>query len=398
MYAGTYARERQEGIRGGPALHQRMAELLTSDDPVSMRLRDQAEQFAARAVFQEDPGPITRWLLQAKGSHQPLPMRAAATFIAPFIKTPAAILKQGAEFSPLGFAMRGARAGGREGAQALGRASLGTGALLGPLAWLAATDRLTGPSDPGERAAWFESGRRPNSVRIGDQWIEYGLFQPLAIPAAAVANAWQRFRASDGGDEAAQESMIAAVTGAGASMLDQLFLTGLSALVEAVQDPERSSRRFFSLAAQSLVPASGMLRNITHAVDPVVRRQEGVVESVKAIIPGASDSLLPQRTRFGEPVQRPGGPLRRGFMAPAISPVVRDPVADALARANVTPTTSRATFTLRGERVPLTRQQADRSGSHRPRASHASGAADSPAGIRELGRGTSTAPPRASAA
>jgi hypothetical protein len=342
-----------------------------------------ADDYAARAVFQERPGPITAKLLALKNDPQtPVAMRAAMTFVMPFIKTPANILRQGAEFSPLGFVMRAAQQDGRAGSQALGRAAMGT-AAMGSFAYLAASGRLTGfgPTNPGERAAFMESGKRPNSIRIrltpetarelqksgvdvaptapesGEFWVNYQLFQPFSVQLAAIGNAWERFSQGDRSDRAAEESLMAALTGAAASFLDQSFLNGVNDLLDAISDPERNARRVLSTFAQGLVPGSGLLRNVAQAVDPVVRQPEGVVESVKTIIPGVSAQVPPRLGRFGQAITRPGGPLRRGFLVPEISEEVPDRVSALLARVGVNPTLPRGSITVRGESLPLTQDQ-----------------------------------------
>jgi hypothetical protein len=240
------------GLRRPQDITSRMAELMTGNSPEAVALQGQAQRFAARAVFQEEPGPILSRIIALKNDPAvPAGFRAAMTFVAPFLKTPGNILRQGAEFSPAGFAMKAVRAEGREGAQALGRATLGTlGA--GYFAYLAATGHLSGngPTEPGKRAALMEKGWRPNSVKIGNDWVSYNLFQPIGVAAAAVANAWERFAKSDRSDNAAEESATAALSGAASSFLDQSFLAGVSGLLDAIRIPSamrsgscRSSRR-----------------------------------------------------------------------------------------------------------------------------------------------------------
>lgn len=358
LHAGAYALARSEGKRGS-ALTKRMAELIGGTGDQAAALHEAAETFAARAVFQEDSGPIVRRLLALKSDPSiPVPFRAAMTFVAPFVRTPSNILRQGAEFGPLGFAMRAGRQSGRAGAQAQGRAALGTVALA-PLAYLAATGRLSGagPSNQGERAALMEKGWRPNSVKVGETWVSYNLFQPMSVALAAIGNAWERFSDSDHSDAAAEESFAAAVSGVGASFLDQSFLAGLSTLLNAIDSPDRYGKGLVRSMSQSLTPGSGILRNVTQAVDPVVRKPEGAVEAVKSIIPGLSQTVPPRLDRFGQPVERPGGPIRRGFTVPELSEEVSKPEAALLERLGLTPQVPRGDLVLDGARVELTREQ-----------------------------------------
>ena len=365
LYAGAYAQAKREGATDVSA---RMAELLTAVDPTTEdgqayeALSYAADKFAARAVFQEEPGFLTNLLLKSKSPAAPKWVRATSLFLMPFIKTPAAILRQGFEWSPAGFAMRGASAGGREEAQALGRAALGSAFLLGPIAWLAATGRLTGapPDDPGEREEFYAQGKLANAVRIGDYWVRYVLFQPFSVGMAAVANAWDKFKDSDQDQAAAEDAFITALAGAGASLMDQSFLSGLGTFIDAINEPKRYAGQLLSLFAQGLVPFSGLMRNVTQATDPVYRRPQGVLpESVQAIIPGQSETLVPRRGRFGEAAERTGPWWQRGFVVPEVSKAIEDDVTMTLAAVGYRPTTPRPELTLRGEKVSLAREQED---------------------------------------
>jgi hypothetical protein len=115
------------------------------------------------------------------------------------------------------------------------------------------------------------------------------------------------------------------------SILDQSFLSGLSALVDALGDPERYGTRFVQQLATGFVPFSGALRTVTQASDPYQRAPHSIAEGVQAIIPGQSDKLPPRLTRFGQPVERGAG----AFNVFKPSPVVNDPIAAALADAGI---------------------------------------------------------------
>ena len=369
LYAITYATARQEGLTDTRRIRDRMADLMAATDPtttdgqIATDIMERVSAFEDRAVFQEPAGHVVRALMKLKGATSPLPVRAAVTFIMPFMRISGSITRQGFEYSPAGFAMRGATGKmgtGRVQSQAQGRALIGSLALL-PMAWLAATGRLTGapPDDPGEREEFYAQGKLANAVKIGKYWVRYVLFQPFSVPMSAVANAWKTFQASKQDEGAAQEAFAAAVAGAGASILDQSFLSGLGTILDAVNDPQRYAGRWLSLFAQGFVPLSGLMRNITQATDATVRRPEGVPESVKAIVPGQSSTLTPRRTRTGEPATHPGGWLRRGFLVPEVSKEIDDDLTATLARVGHQPIAPRAQLTLRGERVPLTRAQDD---------------------------------------
>ena len=323
LYASAWSKAKSEGLSGDRLL-ARAAALRTD-----AALQTSAQRFAVETVFQNKPGPIGG-LVQALARAVP-----GGYFVVPFIKTPANILKMGVQASPVGFLTKAGQQGGRAGVQAQGLAATGS-LLLAPIAWLAATNRLSGsgPREPAERAALMESGWRPNSVRIGDQWVEYSLFQPISVPAMAVANAYETWRREGASEESAVAKAGEAVIRAGRSLLDQSYLSGLYDFLQAVDDPERFFSQWGGRLAHSLTPFAGAQRTVTQALDPVVRQPKTASDVFTANVPGASTSVQPRLSRFGELVTRPGGatapidPFNR-------SPVVSDPVGSELSRLGV---------------------------------------------------------------
>ncbi len=295
-------------------------------------VKDAAEKAAASTLFREEPGKIANWLMDGK---KKIPQLG---FLMPFVKIPANIMRQSVEAMPGGAFVtaqgRAAlRAGGRERAEAVGRMVAGTSAL-GLLAYWATQGKLSGagPSDPRLRADLMESGWKPNSVKVGDKWIDYQIpFQSIAIPLAAVANAWEQYHKDGKAPDLGH--LLASI---GGSALDQSFLSGVSDLNAALNDPERSGARYAARVAQSAVPFSGLSRNVAQAVDPVVREAGSTGQSVQSIVPGLSQNVPPKLSRFGEPVERPGGPLQRGFSPVTISTESDDKLIKELGRLKIT--------------------------------------------------------------
>ena len=100
-------------------------------------------------------------------------------------------------------------------------------------------------------------------------------------------------------------------------LTSQPCLAGLTAFVDAMELPAEQGSRLLKGAAQAVVPFSGLLRNITRAVDPTYRDVHTPLEAVKEVIPGQSSTLPPRLDLFGGPLTRPGGPVAR-----ALSPSV----------------------------------------------------------------------------
>jgi len=323
LYASAYAQARKQGLRGDRLL-ERAAELRTDG-----ALTQAAQKFAVESVFQQKPGPVTG-ALQAVVKSFP-----GGYFVLPFLKTPSNILKMGVQASPVGFVTQAGQQGGRAGAQAQGLAALGT-LLLAPLAWLAATNRLSGsgPRDPAQRAALMEGGWRPNSVRVGDEWVEYSLFQPVSVPAAVVANAYEAWRQGGANEQDALNIATQVVARSLRSVLEQSYLSGLYDFMSAVEDPERFASQWAGRTAHSLTPFAGLQRTVTQATDATIRQPKTAGDVFRSNVPVLSRSVQPRLTRFGEPAQRPGGG-GAAFDPLNVSPSISDPVAAELSRLGV---------------------------------------------------------------
>jgi len=349
LHSGAFARARKqalaEGLDGQELLDRTSA--LTADllDKKPADLMTQAEEFSRRVTFQEQDNAVARGLLAFRDA---VP---GGSFLVPFVRTPANIFRQGLHFSPAGLLMKGAGPG-RAGAQRVGEAVLGS-TLLVPVAWLAAAGKITGaaPTDAGERDAFYGAGKQPNSILIGDRWVSYAEAGPLVLPFTIVANAADAYRRSGG--KINQETVGTIVGQVGKSLLDQSYLTSLSAVFEALNDPERYGEAFVQNLASGLIPLVGLQRNVTRATDPYVRQATGVVQGLQRNVPGESKKLLPKLDALGQPIEHPTGP--GALLVPKVSPVRADPVREELARVGVQiePLRRSKSVTVGDEKVPL---------------------------------------------
>src|SRR5262245_54803090 len=320
LYARLYAHAKQQGIPEN-LWPETMVKWKASPPK---KIEKAATQAALEAVFKEKGGKFVEGLTHLKAQNPGL------DFVLPFVRTPGNLMRQGFEATPLAIFTKQFRekfkAGGRDQAEAMGRMVTGT-AGLAALAYFA-SDRLsgTGPKDPAERANLMRKGWKPNSVRIGGTWVPFtDILQPLSQPLFAVANAYEKYQKGDKIDP----THIAAA--AAASLLDQSFLAGVSDLTRALTDDERYAEQFLQRWTQSTVPFSGLLRNITQAVDPVVREPEGYTQSLQSIIPGLSTRVPPKIGTLGEEVTRQGGAFTRGFSPVKPGWMPEDPVVQKLA-------------------------------------------------------------------
>jgi hypothetical protein len=171
-------------------------------------------------------------------------------------------------------------------------------------------------------------------VRIGDEWIEFSLFQPVSVQAALVANAFEAWQQGGAKDQDAIALVPQIVARAGRSLLDQSFLSGLYDFLEAVNNPERFSATWAGRFAHSMTPFAGAQRTVAQALDPTIRQPRTAGDVFRSNVPGLSTSVQPRIDRFGEDVQRPGG--ARAAVDPFnVSGAVNDPVASELSRLGI---------------------------------------------------------------
>ena len=295
IYSSAISQAKKAGLKG-KAFEQRVAELVSSPTQDMIEL---AAKAGAKTVFQEDPYKVVMMLEKWKQDSAWSPL---INIILPFLRTPANIIKQGFELTPLGFVpKRGIK--GRQLTQRQATAAFGS-LVLTPLVFEAVEGNISGsgPSDPEEKARLYRTGWAPNSIKIGDTWVNYQSLGPLAIPLSVIGNAYEAYHYQ--GKEIDIASILARTTN---SFLDNSFLSGLNSLSEALQDPENKGKRFVQNTMASITPGSQFFGQINRGLDRVVRRSDSALDTIKSKYPFLSEDLTPMRNVFGEIVVRPGG-------------------------------------------------------------------------------------------
>jgi hypothetical protein len=304
-----------------------------------------AAKAAQQALFREEPGQFVQWILQKKDAG---PMGKALSFVLPFVRVPGNIFRQTMENNVVtgllpAQARQTLRAGGREAAELVGRMTTGT-AALGLLATWVAQGRVSGggPTDPNQRAALMETGWKPYSVQVpGVGWVDFNLIaQPIAMPLAMLANAWETHQRDD--EASLDDVAIRGVMSLGSTMLDQSFLSGVSDFNAAMTRPEQFAKNWAARTAQGFVPMSGLSRNLAQTVDSTLRDTSDpslvkqTAKGIQSIVPGASAALPPRLDRFGRPVERTGGRAAGMLPLTADEGPKDDPVLNGLSALGVT--------------------------------------------------------------
>lgn len=315
LHRQAAVRASKEGLTG-KAWTERVVDLTANPDK---GLTEAAMHIADRMTFKGDMGPIGEILRRV----QKVPY--AGNILIPFLPTVYHITTRGIDRSPVGFVgtafdvMRGAY---KDGATPKGMAPLGErvgdnliGFAIGTYFIHEAFDGKisgAGPDDPEKKAMLRAEGWQPFSVKLGDHWVSYSNWGPMAVSlsmAAAIAEAQQYKKPDDnalatGADTFRRFAEI---------VTEQAYLQGIGNLYRAINEPERYAGQFLTGLPQTFIPFGSFVNTIGQAGDEVVRSPErfNVEQSLAARLPVARESVPAQQDILGRPVEN----MQQGGMA-----------------------------------------------------------------------------------
>lgn len=211
-----------------------------------------------------------------------------------------------------------AAAARRAGIDQMSRGMIGTTPLVAGYL-LASQGLMTGyePEDPHTAAMWKETGRAPNSIKIGNNWYDVSKVFPLGPLAAMGANVYHMTHG-----EAGDPLGIAAALGmsVATTMNEQPFLQGLSNVQGALQDPAKAAGRLVGGLAGEFVPSA--VTRAAQSLDPnEYETQDGPVPGLDAITSATirragGGPLFPKRvTPLGDVEQHAPG-FAQNFLNP----------------------------------------------------------------------------------
>lgn len=223
------------------------------------------------------------------------------SWFVPFVMTPMRATQFALEFSPLGFA------GGKFSKQKIARATLGSVAM-GIGAMMAATDKTTwsAPEDKKERALFYDSGRRPYSVRIGDTWVPMQYFGPFGLSMAIPAAFKHHFKDSkEALNNNALDALGKATYGMGKYILETTPLANMGGMFKVLDgEVDYTLMNQLGFSAKQLFPYEGLIGYINKWKDKKYRKANGFFESLEKDIPFLSDDLDVYKTSDNKDAER----------------------------------------------------------------------------------------------
>lgn len=309
LYASAMKAGRANGLTGqaladsveqtfNKALDAQGAAIAT--DPNAMA----ALQFSKEATFTQALADGTIGKILQNGAQQ----NRAIRMVAPFVRTPVNIfgdvLDRCPVISQLAERNRAIWNQGGDGKAKLAARWATGGGLFGGGMLMAASGNLTGsgPSDPDKLKELKNSGWQPYSVKVGDQYYSYNRADPLGIFLGLAADSHD---ASGSLKDAQWEQLSGHICTALARNLEsKTYFKGLADFFNAASTPDRFAQTYFNGLASSFVPSGA--KPISNALgitdDNSMHEARGVLDAMKAKVPGLSKDVPPVRNLFGEPV------------------------------------------------------------------------------------------------
>ena len=307
----AFRQARQEGLEGR-AMASRMTEI-TNNPP--QRIVDEATQFSRVQTFTNELGKTGRAVQNLSNSHP------AAKIILPFVRTPTNIVKMVGVKSPLAPFAKSVRediaAGGARRDLALAKMSSGSMIVMAA-ATMAGEGRITGggSSNPNLKRIQRDTGWQPYSIVIGEgtnkTYYAYNRLDPIGMTIGMAADYSEIIGNVDEAD--GLNVAAALVTATAKNLTSKTYLNGLTSTLGALDqtsiDPtkeNRGAKRWISRFATSTIPFTSFLGQTSRAIDPTLRDTDGLIQSMKARIPGYSKNLPARLNMWGEEIILDGG-------------------------------------------------------------------------------------------
>lgn len=190
--------------------------------------------------------------------------------------------------------------------QTLGVAIMGLGAMLGVGGLMTGA----GPADDSQKKALEKDGWQPFAWINGSNFVDFGKItggaQLPLMAGAGIAEVWRRT------GEAPPEALVQAL----GSELGRWLTSnaGLDSMAQAVdwvrgslQGDKTVTPRTGASYAMSLIPYSGLLRQVAKALDPYDRESATFLEYMMQGIPGLRERLPTKQDELGRSWERPSG-------------------------------------------------------------------------------------------
>ena len=175
------------------------------------------------------------------------------------------------------------------------------GAMMTLLGYkLAELGLMTGgwPESAQERKLWQQQNKTPDSIFWNGAWHRITGISPTGNLMAFGASYLQRLE-DEGGDEA--RAAVAAGLSVPRTIVEQSFLRGFKEMLDGLTEEQANPQKILGTAAGSFVPT--IVADIAQAIDPQLRRGEGIGEGIARRIPGLTGSAAARQDPLGRDIK-----------------------------------------------------------------------------------------------
>ncbi|TXH13845.1 MAG: hypothetical protein E6R03_10600 [Hyphomicrobiaceae bacterium] len=307
LHAQAYRQAYSEGLYADKkAFGERVAQIV-QNPPENVRMA--AADAALYSTFTNKTGKWGQVFQSVRNDLNigPVPV---GTMILPFVRTPTNIFRYALERTPMAPLVEQWRAdiaaGGARSDLALARMS--TGSTIMFIAGDYASNGVitgAGPDDPGEREALIRQGWQPYSLVINGKTYSYGRTDPIGMTIGIAADMQElvnRYDIEPEEMDEVNEIIGATVAAVAQSSVNKTYMTGISRIVQAIEDPDRYAGDYVAQTLSSMVPAVSAMGAVEQALDPDTRETMKMLDYVQAKIPALSEKLTKKRDLWGNPL------------------------------------------------------------------------------------------------
>jgi hypothetical protein len=277
-------------------------------------LHDAAREYGLKQGFLNELGPVGQKVQQLSNAS------VFTKMVVPFVKIPLNLFKYGYDRTPaLQMISRSywsdISAGGATADAAMARTGTAIMATAA-IAYLAHQGLVTGagPENADLKRVWREH-HQPYSVKVGDRWVSYKALGPLAMPLAATSEVMELV--DEHSLDKGVQYLSAAALAATQLAEEQPYMQGLSNFVNMLHSGGNlggRAEKYLQDFSGSMIPA--LSRNINKTYfDRTMREVQSIADSIKASVPGLSQSLPPRRGFWGQRIV-PDGALGPDLLSP----------------------------------------------------------------------------------
>lgn len=268
---------------------------------------DDAMDFAKYTTFMSDPGKISEAIMTVRRN-----VPGTRLFI-PFVNTVGNLFKRGIEMTPgLGLTL----AKGQKPAEVAAKQLEGSVLAMLTIAKVHKGEIVGDvPQDPNERAAFYRQGKKPWSIKVGDQYVEFRRIEPFNTVLAATSIAYKNINKllDEGNEEEATKVFSNLTNEFKNNLIDSSYLSGVSEIFNRHGKLEKVPSRM----ASSLVPYSGFWRSVNRSAEAYfdesakVYDHRDMMASFAGVIPGLYKLREPKLNVWGKDIELQGGVFRQ---------------------------------------------------------------------------------------